>query len=105
MGSSRDNEARGFSTGGNSVVSTGGVIAVESERIEYVGDFGTGELSLSIAAGAGGFFSTGRTVIGGAVIERLGATRPVIRGEASSPGALTADSRTIVEVGLCRVMP
>ena len=62
------------------MVSTGGVVAVESERIEYVGDFGAGELSLSIAAGVG--------AIGGAVVERLGAVRPVIIGEASSPGAL-----------------
>lgn len=105
MGSSRDNEARGFSISGKSVASTGGVVAVGSKGIEYVGDFGAGELSLSTATGAGGFFSTGGTTIGGAVIERLGVVRPVIAGETPSPEASTVDSRAIVEVGLCRVMP
>ena len=60
---------------------------------------------MSISTGAGGFFSTGGTAIGRAVIKWQEAVHPVTIGEASSPGALTVDSRTIAEVGLCHIMP
>jgi hypothetical protein len=59
VGSSRDNEARGFSISGNVVVSTGEVVAVGSKGIEYVGDFRAGGLSLSTATGVGAFSRLG----------------------------------------------
>ena len=105
MGSSRDNEARGFLIGGNSVVLIDGVAVAKSEEVAYVGDLGAGELSLSITGGAGGSFSTKGTTMAGVVIERLGTARPVITGGALSLGALTVDSETTLDVGLGRAKP
>jgi hypothetical protein len=99
VGSSRDSEVRWFLIGGNSVVLIDGVVAAESEGVEYIGDLGVGELSLS---SAGDFLSTEGTIIVGAVIERLGVVRP---GEASSLGVSTVGSGMTVDVGLGRVKP
>jgi len=102
VGSSRDSEVRGSLIGGVSVASMGGVVAAGPEGVEYVGDLGAGELSSSIA---GDFFSTKGVTRVGAVIERLGAVRPVITGETLSPTALTAGSVTTVDVRLDRAKP
>lgn len=80
VGSSRDSEVRGPLIGGNSVVLTDGIVAAESERFEYAGDLGVRGVSLSNASGAGCCFSTEGTTADGAVIERLGAVRPVVVG-------------------------
>ena len=82
-----------------------GLVAVESEGAGYVGELGVGELSLSIMADVGGFFSTGGTTIGGAVTERLEAVHSVIVGDTLSLVALAVDSKTTVDVGLGRVKP
>ena len=81
------------------------VVTAESEGIEYVGDFGTGELSLSIAVGAGGFLSTEGTTIGGAVTERPGSDCAVISEGTPSLATLTVESETTVDVGLGLVKP
>ena len=79
-GSSRDNEPRGVVNVGNSVVLTEGLAAVVSD-VGLVGGLGGGEISFSNTRGAGVLFSTGWSVSGGAVIERLGAVLPVMTGE------------------------
>lgn len=92
---------RGFLIGGNSAVLADGVVAAESEGVGYVGDLGTGELSLSVA---GGCFSAEVMTIGRAVIERL-AVCPVIAGATLSLIDFTVGSETTVEVCLGRVKP
>lgn len=99
MGSSRDSEARWSLIGGGSAVLTGGVITARPEGVGCVGDLGAGESSSSIA---GGFFSTEGVTTVGAVMERLGAVRPVITGETLLPTALTVGSATTVDVCLGR---
>ena len=99
MGSSRDSEVRWSLTSEGSVVLTGGVVAAEPDD---VGDLGAGGLSSSIA---GGFFSTEGATIVGAVIERVGAVRPVMIGEVLSLAVLTVGSTTTVDVGFGRAKP
>ena len=70
-----------------------------------MGGLGSGELSLSIVAGTGGFSSTEGTTIGGAVIERLGTVHAVIVGDTLSLAGLAVDSETTVDVGFGRVKP
>lgn len=105
VGSSSDNEARGFLIGGNSVVLIDGTAVTDSEGVGYVGDMGEGELSWSITGGAGVFFSTEGSTMAGAVIERLGAIRPAIMEGTFSLVALTVSSETTLDVGLDRAKP
>lgn len=78
---------------------TGGVTAAGPEGVECVGDLGAGGPSSSIGRD---FFSAEGVTRFGAVIERLGAVRPVITGETLSPTVLTVGSATTVGVCLGR---
>lgn len=104
VGSSRDSDARGLLYVGNSVVLTEGLVATLS-GIEAMEDRGGGELSLSMATDARGFFSTEGSTSGGAVTERLGGGCPQTTGDTLSPSVLTADSETTEDVGLGRAKP
>lgn len=104
VGSSRDSEARGVLSVGNSVVLTDGLEAAVS-GVDLVGTLGGGELSLSNTKDVGDFFSTGGGASGGTVIERLGTVRRVITGGTFSPSVLTVGSGTTVGAVFGRVNP
>ena len=76
----RDSGPWGVVNIGNSVVLTDGLVVIIS-GVGLVGGLGDGEISLSIARGVGGLFSTGGNVSRGTVVERPGAVQPVMTGE------------------------